>query len=94
MFRSGGGATLGRHSAGWETFWCIRAQHAQKWPDGWELDMMNLSAVPPGQESLPMPTNGGLRRLNRRACTRAISTKPKFGAASKAPGLPDGESAC
>jgi len=38
MFQSGGGAALGRHSARWETFWCIRAQLAQKWPDGWGPD--------------------------------------------------------
>jgi len=52
MFQSGGGAALGRHSASWETFWCIRAQQVQKWPDGWGPDLMNFVAVQPGQESV------------------------------------------
>jgi len=49
MFQSGGGAALGRHSAGWETFWCIRAQRIQKWPGGWGPDLMNLVGVQPGR---------------------------------------------
>ncbi len=52
MFQSGGGAALGRHSASWETFWCIRAKRAQKWPDGWGPDLMNFVAVQPGQRSV------------------------------------------
>ena len=52
MFQSGGGAALGRHSAAWETFWCIRAEQAQTWPDGWGPDMMNFIAVQPGQRSV------------------------------------------
>jgi hypothetical protein len=34
MFQSGGGAALGRHSAAWETFWCIRARRTQNGPTG------------------------------------------------------------
>jgi len=55
MFQSGGGADLGRHSASWETFWCIRARRGQRWPSGWGPDLMNLVALQPGQESMTDP---------------------------------------
>jgi len=45
MFQSGGGAHLGRHSAAWETFWCIRARRGQAWPRGWGPELMNLVGV-------------------------------------------------
>ena len=45
MFQSGGGAKLGRHSGGYETFWCIRARRAQSWPDNWGPDLMNFVGV-------------------------------------------------
>jgi hypothetical protein len=45
MFQSGGGAKLGRHSAAWETFWCIRSEAQQKWPAGWGPDLMNIVGV-------------------------------------------------
>ncbi len=57
MFQSGGGAALGRHSAAWETFWCIRAEQTQKWPDGWGPDMMNFVATQPHQKSM-IDSNG------------------------------------
>ena len=51
MFQSGGGAKLGRHSAAYETFWCIRARTPQSWPRGWGPDLMNLVGVESSQES-------------------------------------------
>ena len=45
MFRSGGGADLGRHSAAWVTFWNIRAAAPQAWPKGWAPDLINLVGV-------------------------------------------------
>lgn len=45
MFQSGGGAELGRHSAAWETFWCIRSSKPQGWPDGFGPDLMNIVGV-------------------------------------------------
>ena len=54
MFQSGGGARLGRHSAAWETFWCIRSRRPQTWPQGWGPNLMNLvgllSSDPPDTE--------------------------------------------
>jgi len=55
MFQSGGGARLGRHSAAWETFWCIRSRRPQTWPEGWGPNLMNLvgllSSDPPVVDS-------------------------------------------
>ena len=46
MFRSGGGADLGRHCGAWTTFWNIRAAQPQIWPqNGWSPDMINLIGV-------------------------------------------------
>jgi hypothetical protein len=46
MYKCGGGASLGRHSAAWETFWNIRAGRAQKWPpDNFGPDLMNFVGV-------------------------------------------------
>jgi hypothetical protein len=46
MYRSGGGAALGRHAGAWTTFWNIRAARPQKWPaESYGPDMMNLVAV-------------------------------------------------
>ncbi len=45
MFRSGGGARLGRHSGAWETFWCVRSRRPQSWPRGFGPDVMNLVGV-------------------------------------------------
>ncbi len=51
MFQSGGGAKLGRHSAAWETFWCIRSQSSQQWPKGWSPDRINIIGVKSTGES-------------------------------------------
>lgn len=43
IWRSGGGAALGKHSAAWETFWNIRAERPQSWPPAaFGPDLMNL----------------------------------------------------
>jgi hypothetical protein len=52
MFQSGGGARLGRHSAAYETFWCIRSRQPQTWPNGWGPDLMNLIGVESADESI------------------------------------------
>ena len=46
MFKSGGGSSLGKHSGAWETFWNIRAQQAQQWPDAdFGPDLMTFVGV-------------------------------------------------
>lgn len=45
MWKCGGGAALGRHCAARGTFWNIRADRPQSWPDGFGPDSMNLVAV-------------------------------------------------
>lgn len=46
IWRCGGGANLGRQSAGWETFWNIRAAKPLSYPPaGWGPWTMNLVAV-------------------------------------------------
>jgi hypothetical protein len=43
VWRCGGGASLGRQSAGWETFWGIRAARAVAAPPpGWGAPSMNF----------------------------------------------------
>ena len=48
LFRSGGGAKRGWHSGAWETFWNIRTQNPQAWPQSvgserkWGCDLMTL----------------------------------------------------
>lgn len=55
MFQSGGGAKLGRHSAAYETFWCIRARRPLSWPDGWGPDLMNIVGVRSEESSILKP---------------------------------------
>ncbi|MHC4248592.1 MAG: hypothetical protein ACYS9X_05630 [Planctomycetota bacterium] len=46
MYMCGGGGSLGKNSAAWETFWCIRARSHQKPPhDRFGPDMMNFVGV-------------------------------------------------
>ena len=46
MYKCGGGAQLGRHSAAWETFWNIRGAQNQKWPPkDFGPDLMNFVGV-------------------------------------------------
>lgn len=55
MWRCGGGARLGRHTAAWATFWCIRSQRDQSWPrQSFGPDMMNLVGI---QTSDPSTTD-------------------------------------
>lgn len=46
MYRSGGGADLGRHAGAWTTFWNIRSQRPQSWPaTNFGPDLMNFVGV-------------------------------------------------
>lgn len=46
VWRCGGGASLGRQSAGWETFWNIRAERPiEPPPKGWGAPSMNFVGV-------------------------------------------------
>lgn len=50
VWRCGGGASLGRQSAGWETFWNIRAaQKIAPPPPGWGPATMNFIGLSPEQ---------------------------------------------
>ena len=52
MFRSGGGAELGRHSGAYEKFWGIRALQPQVWSEGWGRELMDLVGVQINEDSL------------------------------------------
>lgn len=52
MWRSGGGANLGRHCAAHGTFWNIRAMRPQKHPGDFGPPTMNLVAVATNQPSV------------------------------------------
>ncbi len=46
MFQSGGGSSLGHHSAAYNTFWGIRSKRPIEWPRNFAPDMINLVGVP------------------------------------------------
>ncbi|MDF2441405.1 MAG: hypothetical protein JWN98_2389 [Abditibacteriota bacterium] len=57
MYRSGGGADLGRHAGAWTTFWNIRSQRPQSWPaTNFGPDLMNLIGVETKDAPLLNPT--------------------------------------
>jgi len=64
MFMSGGGSALGRHSAAYETFWCIRARRPQSWPAGWGPDLMNLVGITTKQMSVTEPGGKWFEAIN------------------------------
>ncbi len=45
MFQSGGGASLGRHSAAWTTFWGIQSRQPINWPKDWAPELINLVGI-------------------------------------------------
>lgn len=45
IFRSGGGAKLGRHCGAWTTWWNIRTDRPVRFPDGWATDAINIVGV-------------------------------------------------
>ena len=45
IFRSGGGAKLGRHCGAWTTWWNIRTDRPVGFPAGWATDMINIIGV-------------------------------------------------
>ncbi|NQU26064.1 MAG: hypothetical protein HQ567_32665 [Candidatus Nealsonbacteria bacterium] len=45
IFRSGGGAKLGRHCGAWTTWWNIRTDRPVAFPAGWATDTINLVGV-------------------------------------------------
>ncbi len=45
IFRSGGGAKLGRHCGAWSTWWNIRTVRPVKLPPGWSPEMINIVGV-------------------------------------------------
>jgi hypothetical protein len=55
MFQSGGGESLGRHSAAWETFWGIRSRRPIAWPAGWGPELMNLVGLPAEEPAVTEP---------------------------------------
>jgi hypothetical protein len=53
VWHSGGGESLGRQSAGWETFWNIRGVSPFKLPpDGWGVKTMNFVGLTTKQETV------------------------------------------
>lgn len=64
MFQSGGGASLGRHSAAWTTFWGIRARRPQRWPQGWGPDLINLVELPSNDSAATEPAGRWLEPID------------------------------
>lgn len=52
IFRSGGGANLGRHCGAWTTWWNIRTERPVSFPGGWATDMINIVGVLSDQEAV------------------------------------------
>ncbi|MGM0487167.1 MAG: glycosyl hydrolase family 28-related protein [Planctomycetota bacterium] len=55
IFRSGGGAKLGRHCGGWTTWWNIRTERPVRFPAGWAADLINIVGVKSDQEPMTDP---------------------------------------
>ena len=51
IFRSGGGAKLGRNCGAWTTWWNIRTERPVGFPAGWATDMINIVGVRSDAES-------------------------------------------
>lgn len=66
MYKCGGGASLGRHSAAWETFWNIRAARGQKWPpDNFGPNLMNFVGVQAdNQENITSKTGRWFEKIS------------------------------
>lgn len=61
LFASSGGGMRGNHTAGGETFWCIRTQGLVRWPKSLGIDAinvvgLNVSDAAEAVPSLPSPT--------------------------------------
>ena len=52
IFRSGGGAKLGRHCGAWTTWWNIRSDRPIGFPAGWATDMINIIGVSSDSQSV------------------------------------------
>lgn len=52
IFRSGGGAKLGRHCGAWTTWWNIRTEEPVRFPAGWATDMINIIGVKSDREPI------------------------------------------
>lgn len=51
LWRCGGGASLGKHTGAWATFWGISAERSLSWPrDGFGPDRMNLVGLSTAQD--------------------------------------------
>jgi hypothetical protein len=70
MYRSGGGADLGKHSGAWTTFWNIRAARPQSWPpSNFAPDRVNLVGVTTKDASIKDPEGRWFEALNPEALT-------------------------
>ncbi|MCA9230346.1 MAG: hypothetical protein KDA57_06830 [Planctomycetales bacterium] len=52
IFRSGGGAALGRHCGAWTTWWNIRTASPVDFPAGWATEVINLVGIRSEKPSL------------------------------------------
>ena len=52
IFRSGGGAKLGRHCGAWTTWWNVRTSRPIDFPAGWATDVINIIGVSSDSESV------------------------------------------
>ncbi len=63
IFRSGGGAALGRHCGAWETWWNIRTDRPVKFPGGWATDRINLVGVKSDDKPITDPAGRWLEPI-------------------------------
>jgi hypothetical protein len=55
LWKSGGGLSLGRHSAGRETFWNLQSEQPQRYPEQFGPPSMNLVGYPTMEAALTEP---------------------------------------
>lgn len=68
LFASSGGGMRGNHTAGGETFWCIRTQQPVRWPKSLGIDAINLVGINVSDAAEAVPTLPLATELTGRWC--------------------------
>ncbi|MGQ9769262.1 MAG: glycosyl hydrolase family 28-related protein [Thermogutta sp.] len=68
LFASSGGGMRGNHTAGGETFWCIRTQQPVRWPKSLGIDAINVVGVNLSDAVEAVPTLPSPAQLTGRWC--------------------------
>ncbi|ASV75432.1 hypothetical protein THTE_2830 [Thermogutta terrifontis] len=68
LFASSGGGMRGNHTAGGETFWCIRTQRPVRWPASLGIDAINVVGLNVSDAAQAVPSLPPVAELTGRWC--------------------------